>query len=94
MVKYSNVDYIYSSLSDPIRREILLKISAGSLNLQEVAQKNNISLPAVSKHLKVLEKTQLITRQKKGREYQFSLTEIAKFWLKQFQNLEQFLKRG
>ena len=94
MVKYSNIDTIFSSLSDPTRREILLKIADNSLNLQQLARESNISLPAVSKHLKVLEKANLISRQKNGREYKFTLAEAAKYWIAQFKNLEKFLKGG
>ena len=94
MVKYSNLDNIYSSLSDSTRREILMKISSNDLNLQLVADENKISLPAISKHLKVLEKSQLIKREKSGREYKFTLTEAARFWVKQFRSLEKFLKNN
>jgi len=91
MVKNQSVDSIYSSLSDPTRRAILTKIADGKLDLQSLSKEQNISLPAVSKHLKVLEKANLITRQKNGREYKFTLKEAAKFWINQFQNLEKFL---
>lgn len=60
--------------------------------MQKVAKESNISLPAVSKHLKVLEKANLIKRQKVGREYKFTLKEAAKYWIEQFKNLEKFLK--
>lgn len=91
MVNNTNVDSIYGSLSDPTRRAILLKINEGNLDLQLLAKEQNISLPAVSKHLKVLEKANLINRKKNGREYNFTLKEAAKFWITQFQNLEKFL---
>lgn len=93
MVKYSNLDDIYSSLSDQTRRAILLKIAGGRLDLQKIAKENQISLPAVSKHLKVLEKAKLINRKRVGREYNFTLTQAAKYWVKQFQNLEIFLQK-
>lgn len=70
-----------------------MRISGGKLDLQEVAKDYNISLPAVSKHLKVLEKANLIKRQKVGRVYKFTLKEATKFWIQQFQNLEEYLKR-
>lgn len=92
MVKYQPIDSIYSSLSDSTRRTILERIKNENLDLAEIAKEYNISLPAVSKHLKVLEKADLITRQKKGREYTFTLKEAAKFWINQFQLLEQFLE--
>lgn len=91
MVNNANVDLIYSSLSDPTRRAILIKINDGNLDLQTLAKEQSISLPAVSKHLKVLEKANLIEREKNGREYNFTLKQAAKFWINQFQNLEKFL---
>lgn len=94
MVKYSHIDDIYGSLSDPTRREILLKISDGNLDLSKLAQDQKISLPAVSKHLKVLEKAKLIKRERQGREYKFTLEVAAKYWIEQFKNLEKFLKGG
>jgi DNA-binding transcriptional ArsR family regulator len=94
MVNNISLDNIYSSLSDPTRREIILKIHKGTLNLQEVALNNHISLPAVSKHLKVLEKAKLIKRKKIGREYHFTLDKAAQYWVRQFQNLEAYLKKG
>ncbi len=92
MVNNSNIDDIYGSLSDKTRRTILMKINNGNLDLQQLAKEQNISLPAVSKHLKVLEKANLIEREKKGREYTFTLKQAAKYWIEQFQNLEKFLK--
>jgi DNA-binding transcriptional ArsR family regulator len=94
MVKYSNIDSIYASLSDATRRAILVKINEGKLDLQIIAKEQNISLPAVSKHLKVLEKANLIEREKVGREYKFTLKEAAKYWIDQFQKLEHFLKNS
>ncbi len=93
MVKNTNIDNVYSSLSDPVRRHILLNISDHDLHLQKVAEHFKISLPAVSKHLKVLESAELITRQKAGREYNFGLTDAAKYWITQFKRLEIFLKK-
>lgn len=57
-----------SALADPTRRAILARLTRGEANVSDLAEPFDMSLPAVSKHLKVLEKAGLITR---GREAQW-----------------------
>ena len=59
---------IFAALADPTRREILVRLADGEAAVTELAAPFEMSLPAVSKHLKVLEKAGLITR---GREAQW-----------------------
>src|SRR5271170_8249926 len=58
----------FSALADPTRRAILAKLSSGEASVTELAEPFRMSLPAVSKHLKVLERAGLIVR---GREAQW-----------------------
>ena len=58
----------FSALADPTRRAILARLAAGEASVTELAQPFAMSLPAISKHLKVLERAGLITR---GREAQW-----------------------
>jgi len=58
----------FSALADPTRRAILARLSAGSASVAELAEPFEMSLPAISKHLKVLERAGLIW---KGRSAQF-----------------------
>lgn len=58
----------FSALADPTRRAILARLSAGEATVGELAQPFDISLPAISRHLKVLESAGLIAR---GREAQW-----------------------
>jgi DNA-binding transcriptional ArsR family regulator len=58
----------FAALSDPTRRAILARLSAGELTVNELAKPFSMSLQAVSKHLKVLEEAGLITR---GRQAQW-----------------------
>lgn len=53
-----------SALADPTRRAILARLSAGEASVTELAEPFDISLPAVTKHLKVLERAGLITRRR------------------------------
>ena len=59
---------VFSALADPTRRAILARLMAGEVSVTELAEPFTISLPAVSKHLKVLEQAGLIAR---GREAQW-----------------------
>ena len=64
----NGLDNTFGSLSDPTRRDILQRLLPGKLTISELAKAYDMSLPAVSKHLKVLEAAQLITRERKGRQ--------------------------
>ena len=63
------LDEIFRALSDPTRRAILRRLSRGERTIGELSAPFDISLAAVSKHLKALEKDGLITRTVKGREH-------------------------
>lgn len=74
MVEYNaQLDNIFASLADPIRRDILLRARQIELSVNEIASRYDISLAAVSKHLKVLREAGLISRRKRGR-YQMVTT--------------------
>jgi DNA-binding transcriptional ArsR family regulator len=62
------LDDTFAALADPTRRAILARLMAGAASVTELAEPFEMSLPAVSKHLKVLERAGLITR---GREAQW-----------------------
>lgn len=61
-----NLDHIFQALSDPTRRSILRKVSKRELTVTEVAESYSMSLAAVSKHIRSLERARLITRRKEG----------------------------
>ncbi|MBI3542136.1 MAG: winged helix-turn-helix transcriptional regulator [Deltaproteobacteria bacterium] len=94
----------FAALADPTRRAILARLSSGALSVGELAKPHKMSLPAISKHLKVLERAGLIAR---GREKQWRpcrieaapLKEIAswvehyrKFWEESFDRLDEYLR--
>jgi DNA-binding transcriptional ArsR family regulator len=54
----------FSALADPTRRAILARLSSGEASVKELAQPFDMTLPAITKHLKVLENAKLITRGK------------------------------
>lgn len=75
MVKYSELDAVFSALADPTRRAILQRLAKGEVSVTELAEPfaNAMSLPAISKHLRVLESAGLIARQKDGRVHHLRL---------------------
>jgi DNA-binding transcriptional ArsR family regulator len=94
----------FAALADPTRRAILARLSLGAVSVTELAEPFDMSLPAVSKHLKVLEHAGLITR---GRSAQWRpcqlhavpLKEVADwveryrhFWTESFDRLDDYLQ--
>jgi len=107
IVKQSNggdgLSSTFAALADPTRRAILTRLSEGESSVTELARPFQISLPAISKHLKVLERAGLIER---GREAQWRpcrlraepLKEVGewiesyrRFWEESFDRLESYL---
>lgn len=67
MVEYVNLDAVFHALSDRTRREIMAKIKDEEFSVTELAEPFDMSLAAVSKHLKVLERAGLVRRTKQGK---------------------------
>lgn len=67
MVNHSPLDSTFGALADPTRRAILERLAQGEATVTELAAPHRMSLPAVSKHLRVLESARLIVRRKDGR---------------------------
>lgn len=64
---YERLDATFAALADPTRRAILMRLAAGEASVTELAEPFDMSQPAISKHLKVLERAGLISR---GRDAQ------------------------
>ncbi|MBM4070979.1 MAG: winged helix-turn-helix transcriptional regulator [Planctomycetes bacterium] len=74
MVKrQATLDSTFAALSDPTRRAILTRLRHGSASVLELAEPFKVSLPAISKHLRVLEQAGLIHRTKEGRVHRLRL---------------------
>ena len=69
MVKYRTLDGTFGALADPTRRGIIMHLVEGEASVSELAKPYGISMPAISKHLNVLEEAGLIFRSKRGRIY-------------------------
>ncbi|MEO0533876.1 MAG: metalloregulator ArsR/SmtB family transcription factor [Cyanobacteria bacterium P01_A01_bin.123] len=78
----------FSALADPTRRAILAHLARGEASVNEIAEPFNISLPAISKHLKVLERAQLITRSREAQwrpcRFQAAPLKDASEWIAQY----------
>jgi DNA-binding transcriptional ArsR family regulator len=104
MVNHSRrLDATFQALSDPTRRGILQHLSRGQSSVTQLAEPYRMSLPAVMKHLRVLEKAGLVTQRKTGRvrHCRLSVEPLARaatwlsqyrvFWEKQFDSLDRYL---
>ena len=97
------LDRTFGALADPTRRAILARLAKGEASVTELAEPFEMSLPAISKHLKVLERAGLVSR---GRERQWRparlratpLKEVAqwtdpyrRFWEERYDRLDEYL---
>jgi len=64
---YKNLDSTFSALADPTRRAIISRLAEGETPILEIATPFDMSLPAVTKHIRVLEEAGLVVRRKQGR---------------------------
>jgi DNA-binding transcriptional ArsR family regulator len=101
----ANLDATFAALADPTRRAILARLALGETSVTELAGPFEMSMPAISKHLKVLEKAGLIER---GREAQTRparlnpaalktaadwIEDYRRFWEQSFDRLNEYLRR-
>ncbi len=105
MVKYSarTLDKTFAALADPTRRQILAHLARGDRRVTDLARPHDMSLPAVSKHLRVLEKAGLLRRRRHGRVHEMQLDakplkkaaqwvdEYRKFWEGSLDRLAAYL---
>jgi DNA-binding transcriptional ArsR family regulator len=72
MVKHV-LDPVFHGLANPVRREMLHRLATGELSVGDLAAPFEISAPAVSRHLRILEEAGLVSRRRRGREHLVSL---------------------
>lgn len=94
----------FAALADPTRRAILARLSSGAASVTELAEPFAMSLPAISKHLKVLERAGLITRSRDAqwrpcnidgarlKEVSDWLEHYRGFWEQSFDRLDEYLR--
>ena len=98
------LDAVFGALADPTRRAILERLSEGEATVTKLAEPFDISLPAVSRHLKVLERAGLISRSRDAqwrpcrleaeplKEVNEWLEQYRRFWEESFDRLDEYLK--
>ena len=105
MVKYSpaQLDRTFAALADPIRREILARLRSSSASVTELARPFRVSLPAISRHLRVLERAGLVRRTREGRVHRLRLMarpigqaggwieNYRRFWEGQLDSLDDYI---
>ncbi len=104
MTPSEHLSTTFAALADPTRRAILARLASGETSVTELAEPFEMSLPAISKHLKVLEHAGLIAR---GRQAQWRPCRLAadplkdaadwleryrRFWEQSFDRLEDYLR--
>jgi DNA-binding transcriptional ArsR family regulator len=98
------LDLVFGALSDPTRRKMLRSLARGDRHVTDLAEPHDLSLPAISKHLKVLERAGLIRRLRQGSHHLIQLRtgqlrKASKWlefyaresWAPQLERLEQLL---
>jgi len=107
MVKYSSrtLNRTFAALADPTRRHILAHLARADSRVTDLARPHNMSLPAVSKHLRVLENAGLLRRRRYGRVHEMRLNaeplkkaaqwveEYRKFWEGSLDRLADYLEK-
>ena len=99
-----SLDHTFGALADPTRRAILLRLAEGDATVGELAKPFTVSLPSISRHLKVLEDAALITNEREGKHRRCRLQPqglaaatdwlefYRRFWTGSFDRLEAHLK--
>lgn len=107
MVEHSSqLDEVFGSLADPTRRDILKRLSKKKMSVSEIAQSYELTFAAISKHLKILEKSKLVKKEKKGKQQIVQivpdklkdaaqyLRDYEKVWNLRLDALEEYLQQN
>lgn len=94
MVEYAlQLDFTFQSLADPIRRDILRRLLGQEFSVGELADKYDVSFAAISKHIKVLERANLVRKRREGKKYMVAIVpetlQEADDYLQQYQKMWQ-----
>src|SRR4029450_8916505 len=98
----ASIDAVMSAVSDPTRRAIIQRLGKGPARVTDIAEPFAMSLPAISRHLKVLERAGLVRRERIGREHILEVeaaplreiqrwtSQFEKFWSGRLDRLEKY----
>ncbi|HEX4649652.1 MAG TPA: metalloregulator ArsR/SmtB family transcription factor [Steroidobacteraceae bacterium] len=102
-MRASHLDLTFAALADPTRRAILARLAAGEAGVMQLAKPFHMSQPAVSKHLKVLERAGLVARTRRAqsrpcrlrarplREVAEWIERYRRYWEQSFERLDDYL---
>lgn len=102
----AQLDLLFSALADGTRRSILSRVAEAELSIGEIARHYGLTFAAISKHIKVLEKANLVMKRRRGKEQvviivpdslavaQKHIARYAEMWGQRFDKLEDILKEG
>ncbi len=107
MVKYykDELSHVFYALADANRRDILGLVAKAPRKASELAKRFDMSFPAVSKHIRILEEAGFVKRNIKGREHRITIQQKSldkayqwiavhrQFWMEKLNNLEEYLKK-
>jgi DNA-binding transcriptional ArsR family regulator len=100
-----DMDDVFRALADRTRREILFRVARADCTVAELSKPFKISAPAISRHLKVLERAGILQRVRAGKHHHFhlnprplaevraTLEQLTIFWLQRLDALENFLAK-
>ena len=103
VMEVAGLDHVFAALADPTRRAILARLASGETSVMELAEPFAMSQPAISKHLKVLERAGLVSRRREAQrrpcrlegaplaEASGWLESYRDFWEKSYLNLDAVL---
>lgn len=101
----SRLSLVFAALADPTRRGMLEKLSEGETNVGTLAEPYAMSQPAISKHLRVLERAGLVRRTRRGREHHIRvdpepveeardwIAHYSRIWKRQFDAVAAYLEK-
>jgi DNA-binding transcriptional ArsR family regulator len=104
--KPAGLDAVFSALADPTRREILARLAEADASVTELADPFDMSLQAISRHVKVLEHAGLLAREREGRIHRIRLVadpmldalewmaRYGRFWEERLDALEAFVRES
>jgi DNA-binding transcriptional ArsR family regulator len=104
MLDQRQLDRVFHALAHPVRRDILGRLAASERSISELAEPHDMTLEAVSQHVRVLERARLLRRTRSGRVHRCRLDpaplrdanavliRLAGFWDKQLGSLERWLE--
>jgi len=100
----SNDEIVWTALSDPTRRAIVERLTRGPTRVTDLAEPFDMSLNAVSKHIKVLEAARLVRRTREGRQHTLALepaplrqvarwaADMERFWSSRLDRIEKYFE--